>query len=144
MSQWTHVCGCVRVDYLPFIDGNEKGKDFKYKLKEIFGKTCNWKDSRDIWNNCNVPCGSEGSIQYDIEHTACDNSVSWGVVYIWGDLRDYENANAIYEWIKKATETLIIRSCSVKIDVEYQHSYLVYDHFDDKKIETFIEMKELY
>ena len=139
MSQWTHVCGAIRIDGIPNLDGLNT-----LKIKDAFGNTCEYDDDSSVWDNCDVPCGSEGSLQYKIEHTGDNNSLSWGIVYIWGDLRSYDDYNAIYIWIKKACEHLMIRSCSIKIDVEYHGKYLVTDFYDSVKSSIVLfELKEL-
>jgi hypothetical protein len=133
MSQWTHVCGAIRIDGLEFL-----GKNIAVELSNNFGNTVSFDDPEEDWDFCNVPCGSEGSIQYDIQHTGDDNSISWGVVYIWGDLRDYCNNEAIYQWIRKACESksYFIRSCCVKIDIEGNDSYIVLDENEQIIMQT--------
>jgi len=121
------VAGCIRLDAL-------SAKDITNVIENAFGSTCSYDDPETFWNVCTVPCGSEGSVQYHIRYTGHAASVSWGLVAIWGDLRDYDNYNAIYEWIKQALAKLQeqhiwVRQCSVVIEVEYSHQYLVYhDH----------------
>jgi len=136
MSQWTHCCGLIRIDAIPEIDGTTI-----MKVSDRFGNKCNYDDDKKTWDACTVPCGSEGSLHYEIKKTGNEHEVSWGVVYIWGDLRDYEDYRAIYEWIKKACEPFMIRSCAVKIDVEYHGEYLVTDVFGVNK--TTIELIEI-
>lgn len=130
MGQWTHVSGCIRVD-------NFLERNFEKKLRERFGNCVSYNGLKEEWDACNVPLGSEGSVMYDVQKTSeSESQVSWGVVYIWGDLRDYSDYNAIYQWIKKSCKGLMIRSCAVKIDVEYQGSYFVYDKWNDDTQET--------
>ena len=136
MSQWTHVSGLIRIDAIPSIDGTTINE-----VEKHFGKTCTYDDGSDAWDACTVPCGSEGSLRYKVERTGNSNELAWGTVSIWGDLRDYDNFTAIYEWIKEACKTYMIRSCMVKIDVEYQGSYIVTDTFDGDK--TTIEIMEI-
>lgn len=131
MSQWTHVAGCIRIDSPPFLDVNPMRE-----LSQSFGNTCKFGDPQSKWNRCNVPCGSEGSVQYCIERTGDEHSMSWGVVYIWGDLRDYDSQQKIYDWLRMACAGKMIRSCAVKIDVEYQDNYIVYDDGNDDLIMT--------
>jgi hypothetical protein len=121
MSQWTHVTGCIRFDFLPGF-GNPKAE-----LSEAFGRTCEFDDPPSVWKLCTVPCGSEGSVQYKIDRTGTGNSLAWGVVYVWGDLRHYQDAQEIYEWLKKSCANKAVRGCAVKIEIEYGKSYLVYD-----------------
>ena len=124
MSQWTHVCGVIRIDLL-----YEQDQDIFQNITRAFGNTCNYDSPEEAWNKCTVPKGSECSIQYKIAKTGSEHSSAWGLVYLWGDLRDYENYTEIYEWIKKACKDFAVRSCCVKIDVEFKDSYLVMDNW---------------
>jgi hypothetical protein len=128
MSQWTHVCGCIRIDSYGMSE-----PDITKELLKKFGLTCEFNDDSKVWDACTVPCGSEGSVQYAIIRTGSDSSVSWGLVYIWGDLRDYEDHEAIYQWIKTACENedYYIRDCAVIVRVEYQGEYLIRQCGDD-------------
>lgn len=88
-----------------------------------------------------MPRGSEGSVQYRIIKNNYENShISYGDVLIWGDLRDYSDVDAIYKWIVTACDGLFIRSCSVKVDVEFDKSYLIYDYYDEVQRKTLIKM----
>jgi hypothetical protein len=121
MSQWTHIAGCIRIDSV--VDPT-----VKLTLKNQFGNTVEFDSPEEDWNKCNVPCGSEGSVQYRIEQTGDDNSLAWGLIYIWGDLRDYDNVQEIYDWINRACQGLMIRSCSVKVDIEGKNSFIIYEN----------------
>ena len=135
MSQWTHVCGAIRVDALVSSEFDDTAID----LVERFGQPVSFDDPESLWDSCSVPLGSEGSIQYSVSHTGDQSSLSWGIVDIWGDLRDYSNAQEIYEWVKKACIGLFIRSCSIKVDVEYGFSYHIYNASLEE--EPFIEIR---
>jgi hypothetical protein len=108
----------------------------KEKLVDAFGNCVDYGDSEDKWDACTVPLGSEGSVQYRVEKTSTDDcEASWGVVYIWGDLRDYRDYNAIYQWIKDSCgklDGLWVRSCAVTIEVEGMGSYFIYSKFNDE------------
>ena len=127
MSQWTHVAGCIRIDRFPWGSNIEK---FKNDVKEAFGRTCSFEDSEEIWDLCDVPCGSEGSVQYEVVRTGDDDSVAWGLVYIWGDLRDYTNAQEIYKWIKVSCENFDIRQCAVEVKCEDKKYFIHYKSED--------------
>ena len=130
MSQWTHVCGLIRIDGISDLDGN-----IEQKIKDAFGIICTYDDWDD---GVTAPCGSEGSVQYRIVHTGDESAVAWGVVYIWGDLRDYKNVKEIYEWVKKACSTLWVRSCAVKIEVEYEGDYLITDVYENNSVDIML------
>lgn len=133
MSQWTHVCGCIRVDWIESLSGSPVKM-----LREHFGQTCNYDSPDEDWNACNVPCGSEGSLQYTIQRTGGENSLAWGLVYLWGDLRDYGTDGTrgtpddIFAWLVKTIDGLYLRGCAVKVDVEFGDSYLICDSVDRK------------
>ena len=125
MSVWTHIIGSIYIDTMAFL-----GKNFEKVLKEKFGRTVSFSDSQRKWNRCNVPRGSEGSIQYKIirggesgtsysggEKEAVD--YRW-IVTIWGDLRDYDTPKEIIQWIEQATKGLFVREGIIKLYVEGQ------------------------
>ena len=121
MSQWTHVCGCIRYDTirmqgLPYSTLND--------IKRLIGNPVSYEDTEDKWDACNVPCGSEGSIQFSYWSNPSVSSLAAFTVAIFGDLRDFGNEDVpkIREWFGKVTkrEGLIVRSAVLKIDVEYE------------------------
>ena len=140
MSQWTHVSGCIRIDgtCISSID-----KTLQNKIEDAFGSTVSYEDPEVDWLNCKAPLGSEGSIQYGVVRTGDEGSMSWGLIYIWGDLRDYYEFDKIYFWIKEACKDLYIRSCSVKVDVEGAGTYFIYDEYDLVNYKTEILLKEI-
>lgn len=54
MSQWTHVCGCIRVDAIRGLIG-----DTPSTLQKKLGRIVEYED--DDYETT-LPCGSEGSI----------------------------------------------------------------------------------
>lgn len=95
MSMWTHVNGSIRIDGLPQMSD----KYTVQAVKKFLGNTCKFDSSDKEWSECNVPCGSEGSIQYNVFEYGTE--FPWIIVNIWGDLRDYDNVEAIKEWFSK-------------------------------------------
>lgn len=91
MSYWTHVNGAIRVDSTPL-----KNKE----IKALF-KTCKYDSPVEDWKACNVPRGSEGSLQVLLhfnhdKYEACKITMT-----IYGDLRGFEESqhHEIIEWI---------------------------------------------
>ncbi len=128
MSQWTHVAGCIRIDN--FIDSEERMESELGRIREKIGEECSYDDllnGVDPVDSCNIPCGSEGSLEYGISKPYSPG-LPWICVYIWGDLRDYNDQNEIHEWIKKICEGELIRNCCIKVDVERSNSYIIYDN----------------
>ncbi len=96
MSTWTHIHGCIRIDGIPALDNS-----IQERVRDALGKTCEFDSPEESWDVCNVPCGSEGSLQYQIL-TVGDGMVLYTVA-VWGDLRDYEDEQAIIDWFNKVT-----------------------------------------
>ena len=141
MSQWTHVCGCIRIDCL----SHEKMQE---RMQNALGKILMWESPMEMWDEADVhperytPYGSEGGIEYDIWENPNHSCMASHTVSIWGDLRDYSNVNEITDWFNKIlySSHLIIRDAVLSIDVEYQSkTVLVYNDDARKCEETQIE-----
>ncbi|MCP3681274.1 MAG: hypothetical protein GY861_01160 [bacterium] len=115
MSQWTHVNGSIRIDALRIIGMPQPN------LKELF-KTASFEDDSAVWDNCNVPIGSEGSIAVSIWENPSDSAVTAYTVGIFGDLRDYEDEEEIVKWFTDIIENkgLMIRDAIISIKIEYK------------------------
>lgn len=112
MSQWTHVCGCIRVDAIRGIIG-----DAPETLRIKLGKIVRYEDED---YETTLPCGSEGSIQYDIIVNPDKQDLAAYVVPIWGDLRGYSNVEEIKNWFNGVCDSIgMIRDAVLSIDVEY-------------------------
>lgn len=126
MSQWTHVNGSIRFDALRI-----EGMPFNTvaKIKELLGNTALFEDSKEVWDKCNVPFGSEESIQFNIWDNPNKSSMAAFVVSMFGDLRNFgmEDVPKIKEWFKRVTETehVMIRSAILEIDVEYSDEPII-------------------
>ena len=104
MSNWAHICGLIRIDS-GFIDDNMTIKDIDKMIKQEITKNLK-KD---------LPKGTEGPLNYRIVKTNTDpNSVVWGFVSVFGDLRDFENAYKFDSWIKNFGKSLNINICEVR------------------------------
>jgi len=110
MSQWTHVSGCIRIDEI-----------LEYETHTIVNKI-----QRRFRN---APSGSEGPIHFSVVKTGVENSLAWGLVYLWGDLRDFgdEDVPKILNWLQNACGGLMIRSCLVGVNVEFGPDYIIED-----------------
>lgn len=129
MSQWTHVCGCVRIDSIDHDEVNEG-------IERVFGKIATWDSPIDVWEEYDehpelyTPTGREGGVQYDVWENPYENHMASHTVSIWGDLRDYSSVEKIAKWFNKILydSDLLIRDAVLSIDVEYQQKVvLVYD-----------------
>lgn len=108
MSQWTHVGGVIRIDGIPSLAGLNQEQE-KAEIQKMLGNTCSYDDDESKWDACNVPCGSEGSLQHSYSFVGHDDvgkgfiassSLTRSAIGIWGDLRDYDDEQEIINWFK--------------------------------------------
>jgi hypothetical protein len=131
MSQWTQVCGCIRYDALrmvglPYSTLNE--------IKTLVGNTVSFKDPPEKWDKCNVPCGSEGSIQFVFWSNPSGSSLAAFTVGVFGDLRDFgtEDVPKIREWFERVTsgEGVMVRNAILEISVEGTDEPVILRHIN--------------
>jgi len=124
MSQWTHVCGCIRYDAirihnLPLAFSSISTIE---EIKAVIGNPVSFDDPSEKWNACNVPCGSEGSIQFLFWENPMLNHVAAFNVAVFGDLRDFgpEDIPKIERWFNRVTNqpNLMVRSAILLIEAE--------------------------
>ncbi len=113
MSVWTHVNGQIRLDKWD----KEPKPPFLGKMA-IFTVNTHGEYARKMLSECEVPCGSEGSLRWEFHQDPPSSSVCWGYISIDGDLRDYDNINEILEWLKSSTAELHIRQGILQIVIE--------------------------
>lgn len=117
MSTWTHVSGCIRVDSFPFMPQPDFKKIFIKKL---------WDEKDD--GECNIPSGSEGSLDYRIIRNPDPHAMSTYTVVIFGDLRDFgkDDRNEIEEWWNRVLkECGMIRQAVLQVIFEDEKEPLI-------------------
>lgn len=131
MSQWTHVSGIIRVD--SFVDEEVTKEKEEKLLKGLLGPIRNYDEEKSS-EQCHLPCGSEGSLKYEVSITGYAHrepdyfsaSVSRGHISIWGDLRDYEDYQEILDWFKSLCSSMekeigySVRDSILTIDVDFK------------------------
>jgi len=128
MSQWTHVCGLIRVDSIDF-----GGDDLvaKIELEDALGPISSYEHRCDT----NAPSGSEGSLQWKIlDGTRYINRFN---IAIWGDLRDYgssdEDIDEIRRWFKNVCKScMMVRDAVLHIHVEFRKGITLLYHSRDQ------------
>lgn len=135
MSVWTHVAAIFRVDGLkvgrdgPKINGYVKPDWDKVTGKAIY--ECDWLTDDDYelqrlhrsWEEYEkdpelfMPAGSEGSLQRAVWVNPDRSCAARYVVTVFGDLRDYEDHEAIKEWFEKVCERCYVRQAVCNCDV---------------------------
>ena len=127
MSRWTHVTGAIRFDGVAHVPTYRQTG--LATLKSILGKTVTYDSPKEDWLKCSVPCGSKGSIQYHIHEY--DTGLPWVIVAIWGDLRDYDNIQAIADWFSKIChEHPLVRQGVLEIQCGDQTRVVQFTHDD--------------
>ena len=130
MSRWTHISGAVRLDDLSVIlpIRNTKGT-----IEKILGPISTFED----WNeDCKLPTGSEGSIEYVIQENPHEHSIARFNILFYGDLRDFDSSDleTIDTWFKKllledfkSNMTMLnIRDAVLKVECELAENYILY------------------
>ena len=130
MSQWTHVNAAIRFDGV---------LGMGLPTQKELGKICKWEDEdTSHWDNPELPCGSEGSIEYTIVKTGSENSMACMAVIFTGDLRHYDNAEEILEYFKRITSGKMVRSGILEIDIEFQDT-IIYQFDNNDEILGWVE-----
>lgn len=110
MSTWTHVAGVIRVDCIRMLC---KKPDFR----KIFVKSL-WGEHN---TDCNMPMGSEGSLDFRIIENPNEDALAAYTVVIFGDLRDFGVADIpeIEDWWNKVLDQCgLIRQAILQIQPE--------------------------
>ena len=117
MSVWTHIAAIIRVDSIGHIVGVPDG------TVET--------GIRSIVKQSPIPSGTEGPAKWDFVRVHSEYSPLFGNVILYGDLRDYDDAVEIQEWMLYLIRTmeqggLGIRGFAGSIEVEQQGMYAMY------------------
>lgn len=114
MSVWTHVAGIIRVD----------GFGINPDFDKIMGKELRWGSSD--WEHAEMfpmdymPFGSEGSLSKSIWKNPDSSSMAMYTVSVFGDLRDYEDSQAVIDWFIEVCDKLWIRQAVITVHTEGQ------------------------
>ena len=109
MSMWTHVNGSIRVDHVPILSAID--------FEKILGPIVNWDDEEQ--RDTHLPCGSEGSLQYNIWTNPDKSHMAAYTVNIFGDLRDFDSVDEVVRWFEKTLKKFrMIRSAILEVEVE--------------------------
>ena len=133
MSQWTHVNGVIRIDAIR-LPGMPNPMN---KPEDVLGhmtpdhlpmnvSKTELERHRQDWNRCNIPAGSEGSIQWQLYDNPMKEAMAAYTVMFWGDLRDFgqEDTPKIVEYFKRVTTKAgAIRNGVFQIEVEFGNFY---------------------
>jgi hypothetical protein len=133
MSQWTHINGQIRIDDMRFLES-----EGALKVKKILGNTFDWNSTEEEEEECSVPYGSEGSLQYIIYENPNLHHLAAYVVSVYGDLRDFgddEDVEKVKKWFTSVIDSSIIRQAILEIDVEGKGGIILY--YSNEKGQTY-------
>ncbi len=125
MSNWTHVAGIIRIDFIRLKESFED--EYLNALHDIFGKEVTFESSSELWDEAYehperfLPLGSEGSLEMDVWVNPNKSSIAALTVSIFGDLRDHDSPDEIVEWFKDKCENsdIMIRNAVITVRNEY-------------------------
>lgn len=128
MSVWTHVNASFRLDSLGMISDE---KITSVIGKELMYDEMDWLEDYD--ENEYLPMGSEGTLNYSVWHNPNESIMASTTVTVFGDLRDYDNADKIEVWFNKVCNSFHIRQAVCQVEVEFRGINKVFVYDRDKK-----------
>ena len=108
MSIWTHVNGSIRIDSFRSNKSNEIER-----LKEILGHINYYYGEWDDYTK--LPCGSEGSLEYEIIENKDSSCLDSYTIVITGNLRCYERFDEIEKWFRNVFEEIENSFCGIRM-----------------------------
>ncbi len=130
MSKWTHVAGIVRYDTFSL------GRP----MTEPEFKTCSFGDPEDKWTDCDVPCGSEGSLTVGKSDVYRNENQAFLTYSFSGDLRDYsyeDDHDDLELWMQSLIpdtdggNPIIIRQAVFQVHYEDREGLVTYQYDQD-------------
>jgi hypothetical protein len=134
MSVWTHVAATARIDWLYPIF--EEELDFE----KLFGKTCRYDSPHEVWQDWDahpesyLPGGSEGTLEMNVWTSPDPCMAARYTVTIFGDLRDYDDADGIVQWFREIIERKDIGVRQAVITAETEFDDIVSWTYKDKEM----------
>ena len=137
MSVWTHVAAVFRIDYVSdeFLYSRISGRR-RVDWDEVTGRTIHEltdllnpdsyeeRCERDDWRaydeepDAFVPTGSEGSLQRLVWANPDSSCAAHYTVTVFGDLRDYDDVDAIGAWFEGVCDRCSIRQAVCQVVCE--------------------------
>lgn len=159
MSVWGHIAGMIRVDGMdlsladetyvppknPPVDIGVMTPDYDYSATDKMSeeeqeayyaeRSRQWKAAEDS----GIPMGSEGSITWEwLAHKRGDHQYD-GRYVISGDLRDYEDAQPVFDWVQKIVEKIEltpgmwVRQVAIQVEIEGKPPVFIGMAYNNKK-----------
>ena len=134
MSVWTHVTGVVRIDSIRISDDIPN-------FDKLFGKEWTFDDMWDdepIYREFEIdpafmPSGSEGSLNKSVWVNPDKNCMSAYTITVFGDLRDYDDPDAIILWFKDCCKNVWVRQAIITVETEGRKP-IIYRYEEDNNV----------
>lgn len=119
MSIWTHVNASIRIDSLRFEDSS------KINFEDLL-IVSTYENPNPATN---LPCGSEGSLEWSLWENPSESSLAAYTLSIFGDLRDYDSQNQskLIDWWKKLLKNFSVRQAVLQVEFEDEESCHIYN-----------------
>ena len=133
MSIWTQVFVTIEYERPCWL---EDGKSWKLPN---FGKKAIWEDGikNEDWlratRECNIPLGSEGSLNYTIKRVGKDTAFA----IIWGGLRDYRNYKEVIQYLNR----IVARESGV-FSIRKGYGYITKTRQENRPIELVYDIEQ--
>jgi hypothetical protein len=129
MSQWAHINGAIRFDAIRIYGSSSQDPN------DFLGNTCTYHDEQATWDKCDVPSGSEGSMQYEIYENPELSQLAAYHVSFRGDLRDRGESifKEVADYLKRISEGRAIRQGIFEVEVESVETR-IYLYCNDTKV----------
>lgn len=114
MSTWTHIAAVIRIDALKGLFGPQSKDD----IRKVLGPIARFDGPEEDWDACTLPCGSEGSLEYDIWENEDAHCVAAFTVSVFGDLRDYDETESIKNWFDSLCSRFFVRQAVCLAETE--------------------------
>ena len=120
MSVWTHVAGVIRIDSIRISDDI-------FDFDKVFGKEWTFDDMWDdepsykefeVNPDAFMPSGSEGSLNKSVWINPDRNCMSAYTITVFGDLRDYDDPDAIISWFKDCCKDVWVRQAVITVETD--------------------------
>lgn len=114
MSTWTHVAAVIRIDAVKGFFGPQSKED----IRKVLGPVAEFDGPQEAWDACTLPCGREGSLEYDIWENKDKHSMAAFTISVFGDLRDYHETESIKEWFDSLCSKFMVRQAVCLAETE--------------------------
>jgi len=122
MSVWTHVAGIIRIEGVRELSWTDKKITYTQAIEkalaqnDCFGQQYGFDDDWPEDPANPIPFGSEGTVRYYVVARTGTSLVCSHDIVIHGDLRDYEDIEAVIKWFINGCDHLYVRQAVITVN----------------------------